>query len=74
MAKHILLGDTNANFRLDPSVNADTLSTQLQNGASSGVTIAVSVTTPDSFNMFTVWVNPAQLPWWTIMEFPDADA
>ncbi|MCK2031254.1 hypothetical protein [Microbacterium galbinum] len=42
--------------------------------AASGIVVSVSVTMPDRLDYHTVWVNPAQLGWWAIVDFPDPDA
>lgn len=74
MAKHLMLGTASSNWRLAPDVDVNRLAAQLRDGARNGSVISVACVPADALEVQTVWVNPAQLPWWSIVDLPDPDA
>ncbi|WP_423462944.1 hypothetical protein ACO229_23325 [Promicromonospora sp. MS192] len=73
MAKHLLLDSATSNWRLHVSENPSDVIQRLQE-AEPGVLVTVKVVLPDQLNAQTIWVNPSQLGWWTVIELPDADS
>lgn len=75
MAKYLLPGTAQPNWRLHVTEDPKQLEQRLLEAHESGGVVAVKASVPDQLDdLRTVYVNPAQLGWWAVVELPDADS
>ncbi|PPG39497.1 hypothetical protein [Pseudoclavibacter sp. RFBA6] len=73
MSKHLLLESTDQNWKLHVNEDADSLGLRLRAAAKQGNLIEVQALLPSSLEPTIVYVNPAQLGWWAVVDLPDPD-
>lgn len=74
MAKHLMLGNAQENWRLYVNESTDQFKARWDAAYDAQAQLDVQVVLSDQLEPRTLSVNPRAVPWWIIIDQPDADA
>ena len=74
MAIHLLMGSTKDNLRLPPGTDVEATSLALAEATASGSAVKIQAELGDDpRGVFSAYVNPSRLTWWSIIEVSEPD-